>query len=122
VHWIRGWWGLEKRKISLPLPGIELRFLDCLAHNVVIRPMEMSRVKHLKTVLLPHRKLSRSTLQRLNTAQENAYSENHMECVKCEIFNIDVAGTYTRCIFYRIPSRQLTRELCSTRSLHPPGT
>jgi len=45
-----------------------------------------------------------------------------MECVKCEIFSIDVGGTYTGCIFYLVPARQLSRELCSTRSLHPPGT
>jgi len=58
------WWGMEKRNIYLPVLGIEPRFLDCLARNVVIRPTELSGVKHLKTELLPHSKLSSSTLQR----------------------------------------------------------
>ena len=60
--------------------------------------------------------------QCLSAVQEYACFENHMECVKCEIFSIDVGGTYTGCIFYRVPERQLSRELCSTTSLHPPGT
>jgi len=57
------WWGMEKN-ISLPVPGIEPRFLDCLARNVVVRPTEMSTVKHLKTELLPDSRLCRSALQR----------------------------------------------------------
>jgi hypothetical protein len=58
------WWGMEKRNISLPVPGIEPRFLDCLARNVVVRLTEMSRVKHLKIEMLPHSRLSMYALQR----------------------------------------------------------
>jgi hypothetical protein len=35
-------WGMEKRNISLPVPAVEPRFLDCLTCNVVVRPTEMS--------------------------------------------------------------------------------
>ena len=56
--------GFGGGKYFLPVPGIEPRFLDCAARNVVIRPTELFRVKLLKTELLPHSKLSWSALQR----------------------------------------------------------
>jgi len=38
----------EEEKHRLPLPGIEPRFVGCLAHSLVTRPIQLSRISNVQ--------------------------------------------------------------------------